>query len=86
MTTTIRLTGMRTVHCTRAVRTALMALPGIDAVDVQLGVATLEHATPVDPQAIHAALAVTDYGVTAIATAGRALRILPASGAQSENQ
>jgi copper chaperone CopZ len=76
MTTTIAIAGMRTVHCVRAVRTALMALDGIESVDVKVGAATLEHPGTLDPAAVTAALAPTDYRVTSLRTESRALRIL----------
>ena len=76
MTTTIAIAGMRTVHCVRAVRTALMALDGIEAIDVKVGAATLEHPRALDPAAVTAALAATDYQVTSVRTQPRALRIL----------
>lgn len=67
---------MRTVHCVRAVRTALMALDGVDAVDVQVGRVVLEHRSAITADAITAAIGVTPYLVESITTNGRSLRIL----------
>ncbi|MBL8984105.1 MAG: heavy-metal-associated domain-containing protein [Gemmatimonadetes bacterium] len=76
MITAIQLSGMRTVHCVRAVRTALMALDGVDAVDVQVGRVVLEHRSAITADAITAAIAVTPYLVESITTNGRSLRVL----------
>ena len=67
---------MRTVHCVRSVRTALMALDGVDAVDVQVGRAVLEHRTALSADAITDAIGVTPYLVESITTNGRSLRVL----------
>jgi copper chaperone CopZ len=75
--TTIRLTGMRTVHCVRAVRTALAAIDGIQAADVQVGMASLEHEAPLAPEALHDAIAPTGYVISDIGSVPRTLRVIP---------
>ncbi|MBK8248228.1 MAG: heavy-metal-associated domain-containing protein [Gemmatimonadetes bacterium] len=76
MITTIRLTGMRTVHCVRAVRTALMALDGVDSAEVHVGTAVLEHRESITTDAVREALSATPYGVESVTTNGRTLRVI----------
>ena len=40
---TVTVGGMRTVHCARAVFTALTVVPGVASAEVALGRVTLEH-------------------------------------------
>ncbi|MBL8999138.1 MAG: hypothetical protein JNL44_17815, partial [Gemmatimonadetes bacterium] len=54
----------------------LMALDGVDAVDVQVGRVVLEHRSAITADAITAAIAVTPYLVESITTNGRSLRVL----------
>lgn len=65
-TTTVHIAGMTCGHCTSSVHDALVALPGVEAVDVQLdaGTATLTAEGPVDPGAV--AKAVTEAGFTVV--------------------
>lgn len=53
-----------------------MALDGVDAVDVQVGRAVLEHRTALSADAITDAIGVTPYLVESITTNGRSLRVL----------
>lgn len=76
MITTIQISGMRTVHCVRAVRTALMALDAVDSADVQMGSVVLEHRAPIATDAIGEALSATPYAVESVATQGRTLRVM----------
>lgn len=77
MITTIRLSGMHTVHCVRAVRTALAAIDGIQAADVQIGTVVLEHDAPLAPEALHDAMAPTGYAISDIRPGPRTLRVIP---------
>lgn len=61
MQTVLRLEGMRTVHCVRAVTTALAGVGGITAAQVRLGEAELEHLIPLDRSALEQAIEVAGY-------------------------
>ena len=61
MQTVLRLEGMRTVHCVRAVTTALAGVGGITAAQVRLGEAELEHLIPLDRSALEQAIELTGY-------------------------
>lgn len=85
MHSTLRLRGMRTVHCVRAVRTALMALEGVQAAEVEVGRAHLAHDAPIPRRAVEQALAPTGYVLEEMLTDAR--RTLPLAPADySENQ
>jgi copper chaperone CopZ len=79
MITTLQIDGMRTVHCVRAVYTSLAGVAGIDAAEVSMGQATLEHAQALDAAALTAAVAIAGYTVRAIGTQRRGLPTLPAT-------
>lgn len=61
MQTVLRLEGMRTVHCVRAVTTALAGVGGITAAQVRLGEAELEHRGPLDRAALEQAIELAGY-------------------------
>lgn len=63
MQTVLHLEGMRTVHCVRAVTTALSGVDGITAAQVRLGEAELEHLAPLDRAALEQAIALAGYSV-----------------------
>jgi copper chaperone CopZ len=63
MQTILRLDGMRTVHCVRAVTTALGGVDGIAAVQVRLGEAELDHLLPLDRGALERAIAIAGYSL-----------------------
>jgi len=63
MTTTLAIDGMRSVHCVRAVFTALAAVEGIAHADVQLGRAVIEHDGRATCPALGAAIAIAGYSV-----------------------
>ena len=63
MTTTLAIEGMRSVHCVRAVFTALAAVEGIAHADVQLGRAVIEHDGRATCAALGSAIAVAGYAV-----------------------
>jgi len=73
MITTLQIDGMRTVHCVRAVYTAFAGVAGIDAAEVSIGRATLEHARALDATALTAAVALAGYVVREIGTDRRRL-------------
>ena len=76
MTTTLAIEGMRSVHCVRAVFTALGAVEGIAHADVQMGRATIEHDGRAACDALRDAIAVAGYAVTACREQRRALPML----------
>ena len=61
--TTLRVAGMRTVHCVRAVFTALAGVEGIARADVTLGRAVVEHDGRATPERLRAAIAECGYEV-----------------------
>ena len=64
MTTVLTIAGMRSVHCTRAVYTALGGVPGVHTADVTMGRAVVEHDAQATPEAMRAAVALVGYAVT----------------------
>jgi copper chaperone CopZ len=60
-TTTARISGMRTVHCARAVYTALATVPGVTAADVVVGRAVIDHDGRATRELIGAAIALAGY-------------------------
>jgi copper chaperone CopZ len=66
MITTLTISGMRSVHATRAVFTALTAVDGITSADVQLGRAVIEHDGRATAEALRDAIAAAGYEVTEI--------------------
>ena len=72
--TILRIEGMRTVHCVRAVSTALGGVAGISAAHVRIGEAELDHEGPLDAGALRQAVTVAGY-VLAGAIASRTLPV-----------
>lgn len=66
MLTVVTIAGMRSVHCVRAVFTALAAVPGIATADVRMGRAELTHDGQATEAALRDAIAVAGYTVTAV--------------------
>ena len=64
MTTVLTIAGMRSVHCARAVYTALGAVEGVTAAEVVVGRATVEHDARATPEAMREAVALVGYEVT----------------------
>jgi copper chaperone CopZ len=60
-TTTALISGMRTVHCARAVYTALASVPGVTTADVVVGRAVIEHDGRATPELLSEAIAVAGY-------------------------
>lgn len=66
MQTILRIDGMRTVHCVRAVSTALGGVAGISAAQVRLGEAELEHTTALDRSDLERAIGVAGYALVRV--------------------
>jgi copper chaperone CopZ len=81
MLTTLRIDGMRSAHCARAVYTALAMVPGVAAAEVVVGRATLEHDAPLDVRAIEQAVTLAGYTLRDVSTDRRHLTTRPDSGA-----
>ena len=75
MRTVLELEGMPAVHAARLVHTALQAVPGIACAEVVIGRATLEHAAPLDGDAVRAVLAAVGVTVRALTTERRVLPV-----------
>ena len=60
-TTIARIDGMRSIHCARAVYTALASISGVTSADVVIGRATIDHDGSVAPDAVRAAVALAGY-------------------------
>ena len=73
--TTVRIGGMRTAHCVRAVFTALAGVPGISRADVQLGHAEIEHDGTAAEDILRDAIAVAGYEL--LQTTEKRQRTLP---------
>ena len=74
-TTTLLLGGMRSVHCARAVYTALGGGAGVRTADVRVGRAVVEHEAGVTLEAFAEAVALVGYEVVEART--EAARRLP---------
>ncbi len=75
MMTTLAIDGMLSVHCVRAVFTALGGVPGVVRADVAMGSARIEHAGELDIRAMHEALAAVGYTLRDLTTDRRRLTI-----------
>ena len=64
MTTLLTIAGMRSVHCTRAVYTALGSVEGVTAADVSMGRAVVEHDARATAETMREAVALVGYEVT----------------------
>ena len=64
MVTTVMIAGMRSVHCTRAVFTALGAIDGIASAGVSIGRAVIEHDGRATAAQLREAIHVAGYSVT----------------------
>ena len=63
MVTTLRISGMTSVHAVRAVFTALSGVEGIERADVAIGRATVEHDGRATPAVLAHAISVAGYEV-----------------------
>ena len=75
MVTHLTLGGMRSVHCARAVYTALAGVEGIASARVVVGRATVEHDGRATADALRAAVALAGYEVLEVREERRALPI-----------
>lgn len=66
MMTTVTIAGMRSVHCTRAVFTALASVEGIAIAEVSMGRAVIAHDGRATPDRIREAVALAGYEATAV--------------------
>ena len=76
MTTHLSITGMRSVHSSRAIMTALNTVPGISRADVTLGRATIEHDGRATAAALRSAVELAGYEVSAIEEERRRLPVV----------
>lgn len=76
MRTIVEVTGMRAVHCVRAVQTAMAMVPGIRWCEVSMGRVALEHDTRATEPRLREAIAVAGFVVVAV----RSERRLPIAG------
>ncbi len=68
--------GMRTVHCVRAVFTALAGVPEVERASVEMGGATVEHHTAIPQTALAAAVEAAGYDLRDVQTDQRTLPTL----------
>ncbi|HEX5830006.1 MAG TPA: cation transporter [Gemmatimonadaceae bacterium] len=76
----VTLSGMRTVHCARAVFTALTAVEGIHGAEVAVGSATLEHDGRATVDQVRAAVEPLGYAVVDWADERAGLRVVDDDG------
>jgi copper chaperone CopZ len=76
MRTRLRILGMSTPHCIRAVFTALTPVEGIVSADVVLGSVEVEHDGRATADALREAIAVAGYEVAEVAEERRQLRVI----------
>lgn len=75
-TTVLHIAGMRSVHCARAVYTALGGVAGTRAAEVVVGRAEVEHDAGVPAGALAEAVASVGYAVTATEAPRRTLPVV----------
>ena len=66
MTTHLVISGMRSVHSSRAIVTALNTVAGIASADVSIGRATIEHDGRATADALRAAVELAGYEVASV--------------------
>jgi len=76
MRTRLRILGMSTPHCIRAVFTALTPVEGIVSADVVLGSVEVEHDGRATAEALREAIAVAGYEVVETVEERRQLRVI----------
>ncbi len=81
MISTVHIGGMRSVHCVRAVFTALGGVAGVARAEVTMGRATLTHDGLVEAGALEEALAPLGYAVVSVEREARRLPMLPEDAA-----
>lgn len=75
MRTRLRILGMSTPHCIRAVFTALTPVEGIASADVMLGSVEVEHDGRATAEALREAIAVAGYEVAEVIEERRRLPV-----------
>lgn len=75
MITTLSIDGMRSVHCARAVYTALAGVAGIERAEVSIGRAIVEHAGALDEAGVAEAVKGVGYVLRAVVTERRRLPV-----------
>ena len=76
MRTRLRILGMSTPHCIRAVFTALTPVEGIISAEVVLGAAEIEHDGRATGEALREAITVAGYEVVEVVEERRQLRVI----------
>ena len=76
MITELEISGMRTVHCTRALFTALAMVPGISSAEVEIGRAVIEHDGRATLDLLREAVRVAGFETAAVREERRRLRTL----------
>jgi len=76
MRTRLRILGMSTPHCIRAVFTALTPVEGIISAEVVLGAAEIEHDGRATGAALREAIAVAGYEAEVVAEERRRVRVM----------
>ncbi len=76
MTSILTIDGMRSVHCTRAVFTALGAIEGVKSAEVEIGRAVIEHDGKATAERIQDALDVVGYRLVAVESGPRRLPLV----------
>jgi len=76
MRTRLRILGMSTPHCIRAVFTALTPVEGIVSADVVLGSVEVEHDGRATADALREAIAVAGYEVVEVVEVRRQLPVM----------
>ncbi len=74
--TTLKISGMRSVHCARGVYTALASLPGVSSATVVVGEAVLEHQSDLPAGALDSAVAAMGYTVQSVVTQRRVMPLV----------
>lgn len=76
MTSVLTITGMRSVHCARAVYTALGMVEGVTTAEVVVGEAVVERDGRATVEALAAAVAMVGYTLERVEDRGRTLPVL----------
>lgn len=77
MQSTLIIDGMRTVHCVRAVFTALGGVPAVCYAHVEMGLAAVDHERPIPHADFTHAMLTAGYVLRSVTTDARTLPMLP---------
>jgi copper chaperone CopZ len=80
MRLTATITGMRAVHCVRAVQTALTVVPGVLSVEVSMGQVVLDHDGRATAAAVRDAIHVAGFAVSSVQEERRRLPLMGGPG------